>query len=70
MSTRNLQILVGKAVVSDDFRIGILNGRRAELIRSFELEPDEIAGVMAIQAGTLTEFAAAIEQMVNPRETS
>ncbi len=70
MSTRSLQILVGKAVVSDEFRIGILNGRRAELIRGFELEPEEIAGVMAIQAGTLAEFAAAVEQMVSARETS
>lgn len=69
MSARGLQMLVGKAVVSDEFRIGILNGRRDELIGSFDLEPEEIAEVMAIQAETLAEFAAAIEHMVSLRKT-
>ena len=68
MSVRGLHILVGKAVISDEFRDGILNGRRDELIRSFDLEPEEVAEVMAIQANTLEEFAAAVEQIVESRE--
>jgi hypothetical protein len=70
MSTRGLLVLVGKAVVSDQFRAGILNGRRAELISGFDLEPEETAGVMAIRAADLVEFAAAVESMIAPRERS
>lgn len=68
MSVRNLQIIVGKAVISDEFRAGILNGRRAELIRGFALDPEEEAAVMAIQADTLAEFAGAVEQIARSRE--
>jgi hypothetical protein len=68
MSIRNLEILVGKAVVSDQFRAGILNGRRAELLHEFDLEPDEASEVLAIQADTLAEFSAAIERIVHARE--
>lgn len=70
MSTRGLQKIVGKAVISDQFRDELLGERRAELIGGFDLEPDELDKVMAIQVETLAEFAGAIEEMVGPRHDS
>lgn len=70
MSTRGLQKIVGKAVISDHFRDGLLGERRAELIGGFDLEPDELDKVMAIQVETLAEFAGAIEQIVRFRHDS
>jgi hypothetical protein len=68
MSSRSLNELVSRAVVSDEFRAGILNGKRAELLRGFNLEPDEVAQVMAIRANTLQEFSAAIERLMGYRD--
>ena len=66
MSARSLQKLVTQAVISTQFRAGIMNGKRGELIRTFDLEPEEIAQVMAIRANTFEEFAAAINEMCSP----
>ena len=62
--------IIGKAVISDRFRAGLLNGRRAELIRQpeFDLEPEEAMALMAIHADSLAEFAVAVEQLVEQRE--
>ncbi len=70
MSKIALQKIVGKIVISDNFRAGILNGRRAELISGFDLEPEEYAQVMAIQAQSLEEFAAEIQQITQSRSFS
>lgn len=67
MSKRALHLIVGEATLREAFRVGILNGHRAELLGKFDLEPDEYARVMAIQAQNLQEFAAAVEQMTDPR---
>ena len=66
MSVIGLNALVGKAVISDRFRIGLLNGQRAELIRQpeFDLDPDEANALLAIQAQNLAEFSAAVEGLV------
>jgi len=69
MSVRSLDILVARAVLSDKFLAEILNGRRAELIRDSDLEPEEVVSVLAIKAGTLAEFAASIEEIIRSRES-
>ncbi|MBI3360185.1 MAG: hypothetical protein HY023_03650 [Chloroflexi bacterium] len=68
MSTRGLHTLVGRAVISDDFCTGMLNGRRAQLIREMDLEPDETDQVMAIRADSLPEFAAAVQEIILARD--
>jgi CheY-like chemotaxis protein len=68
MSIVSLNAIVTKAVVSDRFRDGILNGRKAELIRDFDLDADEVAAIMSIHADSLAEFAAAIDELVRARE--
>lgn len=69
MSVPTLQRIVGKAVISDQFRAGLLNGQRGQLISGYDLEPDEVAEIMAIRANSLQEFAAAMESIVDSRET-
>ena len=64
MSIRGLQFMVGRAVISEEYRAGIPNGHKAELIRDLDLEPGETAQVMAIRAATLAEFAAEVERIV------
>ena len=66
MSARALEAIIGKAVVSERFRAGILNGQRAQLIQHFGLDPDEQSAVMSIQARSLPEFAKAIEKLTAP----
>ena len=70
MSLRGMNEIIGKAVISDRFRAGLLTGKRAELIRQpeFELEPEEAMALMAIHADNLAEFAVAVEQFVEQRE--
>lgn len=66
MSTYALNKFVGQACISDDFRVGLMNGRRAELIGrpEFDLEPDEVQALLAIKADTFADFAAAVERLV------
>ncbi len=68
MSTLRLQKLVGQAVISDDFRAGLMNERRAELLRLANLEPDELAAITAIRAANFAEFSAAVEALIEARE--
>ncbi|MBI3241229.1 MAG: hypothetical protein HYZ49_02935 [Chloroflexi bacterium] len=70
MSVRGLQKLVGKAVISDNFRKGILGERRAELVGGFDLEPDELVSLLSLRAETLAEFAGAVEEIINNRRSS
>jgi hypothetical protein len=67
MSINGLQTLIWQAVVSDDFRAGVLNGRRAELLQSIELDPDEAAEILAIRTETLPDFANGILELIQSR---
>lgn len=70
MSISGLNQLLGEAVVSDQFRTGLLNGRRAELVADprFKLEPDEAAALLSIEADSLQEFAVAVELYLAQRK--
>ena len=71
MSVIGLNRLIGQACISDTFQAGLMNGRRAELIRrpEFELEPDEARALLAIKADSFADFAAAVERLVDQRES-
>ncbi len=64
MSIHGLQIMVGRAVISDEYCAAILNGHKAELIRELDLDPAESAQVLAIRANTLAEFATEVDRIV------
>ncbi len=68
MSTVSLNAIITKAVVSDRFRAGLLNGQKAILIRDFDLDPAEVSAIMSIHVGSLAEFAAAVDQLVQTHE--
>ncbi len=69
MSLRAMNVMVTRAVTSDQFRKGMINGRRAELIREYDLDPDEQAEIMAIQANTESEFYRAMDRIILSRAT-
>jgi hypothetical protein len=64
MSNKNLHRIVGKAIVSEKFRQGILNGKRAELIQQFNLEAEEFGAMMSIRASTLSDFARGVNTIL------
>ncbi len=70
MSIRGLNEVVGKAIISDSFRAGLLNGKRAEMLSQFEgqLDADEQQALLGIQAEAFSDFAAAIELLIAQRE--
>ena len=72
MSISGLNQLLGEAVVSDQFRTGLLNGRRAELVTDprFKLEPDEAAALLSIEADNLQDFAVGVELYLNQRKAA
>jgi len=72
MSARGLNELVGRACISETFLQGLMNGQRAELIRlpEFDLEPEEARALLAIEADTLADFAAAVEGLVKQQRES
>ena len=65
MSIQAMRTVVGKAVINDAFRASLLNGRRAELLREFDLEPQELSALLAIRANSLKDFAAQVEQVAS-----
>ncbi|MBI5080779.1 MAG: hypothetical protein HZB17_05690 [Chloroflexi bacterium] len=64
MSTKKLHRIVGKAIVSEKFREGILNGKRAELMQQFNLEAEEFGAMMSIRANTLSDFARGVNTIL------
>ncbi len=70
MSIIGLNQLLGEAVVSDHFRAGLLNGRRAELVADprFKLDADEAAALLSIEADNLSDFAVAVEVYLSQRK--
>lgn len=70
VSIMGLNQLLGEAVVSDQFRAGLLNGRRAELVSDprFKLEPDETAALLSIEADNLQDFAVGVELYLSQRK--
>jgi hypothetical protein len=67
-----LNQLLGEAVVSDHFRAGLLNGRRAELVTDprFKLDADEAAALLSIEADNLQDFAVAVEVYLSQRKSA
>ncbi len=57
MSYRELNRLIGMAMVDPRFRKALLDGRREEVLAAFDLTPEETAVLMGIQASNLQDFA-------------
>jgi hypothetical protein len=67
MSLHGLQTLIWQAVVDEDFRSGVLNGRRADLIQGLDLDDDEAKHVLAIRTESLPDFANTVFEIMQTR---
>jgi hypothetical protein len=65
MSALAINKLIGRVLTSDHARAWVLNGRRADVLNEFDLDPDEFSDIMAIRANSLQEFSAAVEMIYN-----
>lgn len=64
MTVRALKIIVTEAVTSDIFRRGMIQGRRAELLKDYDLNEAERVAVMAIKAATDTDFYKEMDTII------
>jgi|YNPNPStandDraft_1061719.scaffolds.fasta_scaffold13180_3 hypothetical protein len=67
MSCRELNRLIGMAMVEPRFREALLGLRREEVLADFILTPEEKAALLAIQSPTLQGFAQALYHWMSTR---
>ena len=60
MSLREMERIIGRAIISDAFREGLLGDRRAELLKYFYLSKEELEFLLKIRADTFVEFSQAV----------
>ncbi|HHH42099.1 MAG TPA: hypothetical protein ENK56_08865 [Chloroflexi bacterium] len=60
MSYQALEMLVGEAIIDQEFRSRLLNGQRPHILQQYDLTPEERRMLLSIQANSLEEFAACI----------
>jgi hypothetical protein len=70
MSALAINRLIGRVLTSDHARAWVLNGRRDDVLKEFDLDPDEYSDIMEIRANTLQEFSAAVEVIYNRQRDS
>lgn len=68
MSALAINKLIGRVLTSSHARTGVLNGHRADVLKEFDLAPDEYSAIMAIRAHTLQEFSVAVEAIYNRQQ--
>lgn len=67
MSRRELNRLIGTAMVETRFREVLLSDQREEALAAFDLTPEEKAILLNIQASTLQGFAQALYGWMSAR---
>lgn len=70
MSTQALHHLIGAALVDQAFQRDLLDGRRAAVIESYDLSPDERRVILGIRSSTLQEFALALDRWLDLQMTT
>jgi hypothetical protein len=70
MSQAALQVLVGTALTDSAFCADLLNGKRHTLLLAFEFTDEERRFIQAVQAGSLQEFAARLDEWLQAQESS
>lgn len=64
MAHESLQAIVGTAVIDKHFSHDLLNSKRAEVLARFDLTAEEYQAVIGIQADTLEQFAACLDEWI------
>lgn len=67
MAHRALQRIISIAVTDPEFCDRLLNGTRHTLLTEFDLSDEEHKALMAINAASLQEFAAHLEEWLQTR---
>jgi hypothetical protein len=62
MSHRALQMIIATAVTDPQFCFDLLNGKRWSILEAFDLTVEERHILLAIEADSLQEFAARLEE--------
>lgn len=60
MTTRKIDTLMWIALTDPNFREGLLDGRRRELMAQFNLSEPEKQAILSVKADTLEAFAGAL----------
>ena len=69
MSQMALQTLVGTALTDREFCNDLLNGRRHTLLTKFDLTDEEREVVLVIEAESIQEFAARLDEWLKVQES-
>ena len=69
MSQMALQTLVGTALIDPEFCNDLLNGRRHTLLTKFDLTDEEREVVLVIEAESIQEFAARLDEWLKTQES-
>ena len=64
--TNRIDRLVWEAFTDPDFRARLLNGKRREVLHTFNLTETERQTVLAVEADTIESFAKALCQFSEP----
>jgi hypothetical protein len=59
-----LNAIAAKALVDHDFQAAILNGQRKEKLGEFNLDPQQIEAVMAIEAKDVDQFIRSLGKLL------
>lgn len=64
MFKANINAIVAKALLDQDFKAAILNGHRRDKLNEFTLNDQQKAAVMAIQADNLDQFIHRLDSLI------
>jgi hypothetical protein len=64
------QVLVGIALTDSGFCADLLDGKRQALLLAFEFTDEERGFIEAVQAGSLQEFAARLDEWLQTQDSS
>ena len=63
-----LEEVVGQAIIDQEFRAGLLNGKRARLLSQFDLTAEETQVLMSIRADSLEAFAGQLHRWIETQQ--
>ena len=69
MSYHSLKAFIGMAVYQEQFRHEILNGQREKHVANLRVNPSLQNKILAIQTEDFSEFAAAVEEIIDTSNT-
>ena len=66
MSKMKLNAIAAQALLDNEFKSGLLNGKRREKLNTFGLNDEEIQAVMSIEAMDLDQFIRRLGNLISP----